>query len=139
MEISGYDKSQRKRYTQLQHMANTYTQWLTQWQTDTQSDTYSDDTHRHFDCKTCWLKLSQICVFEGEVRRIDFLSVLTCTVICVHFLDNRSNSWLCGTVALKFKATCQCRNHCTYFQHEHFTILSTFVKLQNYMYTLQAK
>lgn len=59
--------------------------------------------------------------------------------LCVHFLDNRSNSWLCGTVALKFKATCQCRNHCTYFQHEHFTILSTFVKLQNYMYTLHAK
>lgn len=110
------------------HSYNTWqTHTYTQWQTDTQSDTQW--WHRHFDCKTCWLKLSQI---EDEVQRIDFLCC-TCSVTCVHFPENRSNSWLCGTVALTFKATCQCTNHCTYFQHENFTILSTFVKMQNYM------
>lgn len=115
-------------------MADTYVHTVTQWQTDTQSDTQWWHTHRHFDCKTCWLKLSQICAsLKTRCRELTSCLCCTCSVTCVHFRDNRSNSWLCGTVALTFKATCQCTNHCTYFQHENFTILSTFVKMQNYM------
>lgn len=117
------------------HSYNTWqTHTYTQWQTDTQSDTQWGHTHRHFDCKTCWLKLSQICAsLKMRCRELTSCLCCTCSVTCVHFPDNRSNSWLCGTVALTFKATCQCTNHCTYFQHENFTILSTFVKMQNYM------
>lgn len=115
-------------------MADTYVHTVTQWQTDTQSDTQWWHTHRHFDCKTCWLKLSQICAsLKTRCRELTSCLCCTCSVTCVHFPDNRSNSWLCGTVAITFKATCQCTNHCTSFQHLNLTILSTFVKMQNYM------
>lgn len=110
---------------------HTYTQWLSDRQTH--KVTHSDDTHtdtlivRHAGLN--FPKLKTRC------RELTSCLCCTCSVTCVHFPDNRSNSWLWGTVALTFKATCQCINHCsTYFQHENFTILSTFVKMQNYMY-----
>lgn len=110
---------------------HTYTQWLSDRQTH--KVTNSDDTHtdtlivRHAGLN--FPKLKTRC------RELTSCLCCTCSVTCVHFPDNRSNSWLCETVALTFKATCQCINHCsTYFQHENFTILSTFVKMQNYMY-----
>lgn len=110
---------------------HTYTQWLSDRQTH--KVTHSDDTHtdtlivRHAGLN--FPKLKTRC------RELTSCLCCTCSVTCVHFPDNRSNSWLCETVALTFKATCQCINHCsTYFQHENFTILSTFVKMQNYMY-----
>lgn len=108
---------------------HTYTQWLSDRQTH--KVTHSDDTHtdtlivRHAGLN--FPKLKTRC------RELTSCLCCTCSVTCVHFPDNRSNSWLCGTVALTFKATCQCTNHCTYFQHENFTILSLFVKMQNYM------
>lgn len=60
---------------------NSYNTWRTHIHSDrhtVQTDTqwHTVKTHRHFDCKTCWLKPSQICVFEGDVQRIDFLSVM---------------------------------------------------------------
>lgn len=97
------------------------------WRTHIHSDSHSTDRHTVTHSDTQWRHTDTLIVKHAGLNSPksvylkamckELTSSLWCTwsVTCVHLVDNRSNSWLCGTVALKFKATCQCRNHCTYF------------------------